>query len=366
MSPIRWNEPRFDEEELKEVSEVIQRSYVNEGPKTKELEDQLKNYLGVKHVILAANATAGLFLATKADSLIRGISDFEVIVPDLTMFATASAVNWAGGKPVIVDVESERFTIDVSKIEEKITKKTIAIMPVHILGREADMDELRRIAKKHNLSIIEDAAGALGSRNKESYLGTLGTVGVYSLQSNKIITSGQGAIIVTNNEKYYEIMRRLRDFGRFSNKEMIHQQEGYNLKFNDLAAALAIAQLKKIELRKSMLLRQYGLYKKDLEGVKEITFPSLRILEGEVPLWIDVIVEKRTDLIEFLMSKEIFPRECWPALHNNPPYEMQGNDALFPVSSFISRNVLWLPNGPGVKEEDIQQVCRVIRGFYNS
>lgn len=362
MTRINWNEPRFDENDLKEIKEVLDNAYVNEGPKTKQLEEEIKNYLGVKYVILTTNATAALFLAVKADSIIKGVKDFEVIVPDLTMFATATSVSWAGGKPVLVDVERERATIDVEKIEEKVNDKTIAIIPIHVLGRAADMDKIMQIASKYNLSIIEDAAGALGSKHKGKFLGTIGKVGCFSLQSNKIITCGQGGIIVTNNDKYYEVLRRLRDFGRFSNKEFVHQTEGYNLKFNDLSAALALAQFRKIEERKKMLINQFNHYKKELQNLEKIKFFPFG--EEEIPLWVDVVVKNREKLIEYLKSNEIYSRACWPALHMNPPYQYQGKNKDFPNSSFLSDNVLWLPNGPAINQEQMSYICGKIKNFY--
>jgi len=360
---INWNEPKFDEDELKEVKSVLDISYVNEGPKTKELEEILRNSLGVNYVLLTTNATAALFLAIKADALLKGKEEFEVIVPDLTMFATAVSVNWAGGKPILVDVKKEDGTLDVSKIEEKITDKTTAIIPVHILGRSVDMEKLNEVADKHELSIIEDAAGALGSMHNGKFLGTFGRAGCFSLQSNKIITSGQGGIIVTNDEKYYEMIRRLRDFGRLNNKEFVHQEIGYNLKFNDLAAALAVAQFKKLEVRKKMLLEQFEQYKKALELLPQIKFFEYN--EGEIPLWIDTLVERRDELTEFLKQNDIHSRECWPALHMNPPYEDQGTDESLPNSSFLSKNILWLPNGPAINSEQINLISEKIKEFYN-
>lgn len=360
---INWNEPIFGEEELKEVEDVIKTAYVNEGPKAKELEENIKKYLGVKYVILTTNATAALFLAIKADSLIKGKNNFEVIVPDMTMIATATAVDWAGGRAKLVDVDRENALIDLKKIEEKINDKTIAIIPVHILGRSADMNRLKKIADKYGLTVIEDAAGALGSKYKGRFLGTFGKVGCFSLQANKIITSGQGGIIVTDDEEYYELIRRLRDFGRISNKEFMHEKVGYNLKFNDLSAALALAQFKKINEKKDMLIKQRKLYEGLLNPVEKIEFFPLK--DGEIPLWIDVLVEDIERLIEFLKSFEIFPRRCWPSIHKNPPYKNQGEDNDYPNSSFISENCLWLPNGPAISEKDIIFICEKIREFYD-
>jgi len=164
MERINFNEPSFDKDDLEAVSEVIRTNFVNEGPKTKELEDKLKEIFGKKYIILTTSATAALFLAIKSEAIIRGITNFEVIIPNTTMFATAAAVEWAGGKPVLVDVEKKRGTIDVNKIKDKINKRTIVIIPVSIIGRSPEMDKLTEIAKQNNLAIIEDAAGSLGSR----------------------------------------------------------------------------------------------------------------------------------------------------------------------------------------------------------
>ena len=361
---IRWNEPSFGQEEKEIVNKVIDTAYVNEGPMTKELEELFKKYLNVKYVIFTTSATAALFLAVKADALMKGLKDFEVIVPDLTMIATATSVGWAGGKVVLADVEKNRATIDIDEIEKKITKKTSAIIPVHVLGRAVDMDKLCELAFKYNLTVIEDAAGALGSKDsKDRLLGTIGKIGCFSLQSNKIVTCGQGGVIVTNDDKYYEIIRRLRDFGRLSNKEFLHNIEGYNLKFNDLSAALALAQFKKLENKKNMLITQFEKYKNELSDIKEIVFPSVNI-KKEIPLWVDIIVNNRKELIDFLVSQKIYARECWPAVHQNPPYQSQGNDNDFPVSTFVASSYLWLPNGPAVTLGDISYICEKIKEFY--
>ena len=359
---INWNEPQFDEEDLENVSEVLKTAYVNEGPKTKELEEKFKKYLEVKHVIFTTNATAALFLAIKSDALIRGVKDFEVIVPDMTMFATATAVEWAGGRPILVDVEKDRMTINIEEIERKITPKTTAIIPVHILGRAADMDKLWNLAQRYNLTIIEDAAGALGSKYKGKYLGTIGKVGCFSLQSNKIITSGQGGVIVTNDDKYNEIIQRLRDFGRF-NKEFLHKIVGYNLKFNDLSASLVLGQFNKLEERKKLLIQQRNQYEQELLSVRKIKFPEFR--EGEIPLWIDMITEERDKLFDYLKSLEIYSRKCWPSLHKNPPYQNQGTDEDYQISTFISNNCLWLPNGQAITPEQINLICNKVKEFYS-
>lgn len=365
MPRINWNEPKFGEEEISAVAEVLRRGQVTEGPKSKELEDRLKEFLGIKHVILTTSGTAALFLAIKADSIIKKIRDFEVIVPDLTMIAVATSIKLAGGKPVFIDVEKERSTIDTEKIEEKINDKTIAIVPVHVFGRAAEMKKIIQIAVKHNLSVIEDAAEALGSKYNGKFLGTIGKVGCFSLQANKITSCAHGGFIVTDDDKYNEILRRLKDFGRFDKNEILHSIEGWNYKFNDILAAVALEQFKRINIRMKKLLEQRKLYMDSLIGVNEVSFPPVDLNSGEIPLYIDVLVKKREGLIKYLADLEIYPRECWPALHMNPPYQDQGSDVDFPVSSFLSRNTLWLPNGFNVSDMDIRKVCEKIKEFYN-
>jgi len=361
---INWNEPRFDQEDIDSVTEVLRNNYVNEGPKTKILEEELRKYLGVKYVTMTANCTASLFIAIKADALIKNVNDFDVIVPDMTMIASATAVGWAGGNVILVDVDKETGLINLNDLKSKITKKTTAIVVVDILGRSPNYDEIKKIASENNISIIEDAAGALGSKDGDKFLGTFGKVGCYSLQSNKIITCGQGGFVSTDDDKYHEAMRRIRDFGRFSNKEFIHEKEGYNLKFSDLAAALTLSQLKKIDSRKKLLLDQRKIYEKELSDIKQIHFVKMNDQKGEIPLWVDVHIENRQALVDYLKTNNIFARDCWPAVHRNPPYKHLGNDSNFPNASYLADNCLWLPNGPHLSEKDILFISEKIKAFY--
>ena len=361
---IRWNGPRFDEGDIRRVAEVLNDDYVSEGSITRELEDKLEDYLGVRHVVMTSNGTAALFLAFRATALIRRVKEYEIIVPDMTMIATASAVGWAGGTPVLADVESARWTLDVEDVKKKITPKTIALAPVHILGRSCDMRGLEAVAGGHDLAMIEDAAGALGSRGHSGHLGTLGDVGCYSLQSNKIITGGQGGFVATDDLRYFETMRRLKDFGRLDKGEFVHRTEGYNLKMGELSAALALGQFGKLDARRELLISQRKVYEHELRQVGELTFPEVKYSEGEVPLWVDVLAERRNELSGLLEERGIATRDCWPAIHRNPPYAGQFTDQDFPVASKVADEGLWLPNGPSISEEDIRRVCREVKGFY--
>ncbi len=361
---IRWNEPVFTGEEKKLVNEVLDSGYVSEGSFTKELEKQLQKYFSVKHAILTTSGTAALFLGIKADQMIRGLKDYEILVPDLTFIATANAIKWAGANPVLVDIEKNRFCISPKEIEKKITLKTKSILPMSFLGRSWDVNELNRIVKENNLTIIEDAAAALGSKTNQGHLGCFGKVGCYSLQSNKIISCGQGGIVVTNDDEYFEMIKRIKDQGRLYRGEEIYLTEGYNLKFNDILSAIVLAQFRNIEERKDRLINQRLMYEKELSEIPEISFPKINYEQGEVPSYVDILVKNRDKLKQHLELNEIFPRACWKPIHKNPPYQNQGNDSHFPNASLISNNCLWLPNGHAVSLEQIGYVCEKIKEFY--
>jgi perosamine synthetase len=364
MKKISWNEPKFGHAEVQAVARVLKSGFVTEGAVSHDLVGWVRAFLGVKHVILTTSGSAALFLAVKADQIIRELAEFEVLVPNLTFIASASSVEQAGGTPVLVDVEEDRFCIDVDKARKKITRKTRAIMPVHIMGRGCNMREIRKLAKDYNLIVIEDAANALGSRTVDGYLGTIGSMGCFSLQANKSITCGHGGFITTDNDAYFEVMTRLKNFGRYSNKEKLHQLAGFNFKFNDILASVVVEQAKRLPGRLEMLCKQRRKYESNLAGCRGIKLPAMRYKEGEVPLYVDVLADERDKLQGYLAKKSIGTRACWSPLHRNPPYQGQGNDLDFPVSCGISDSCLWLPNGNNVSLGVIDEICHQIRGFY--
>lgn len=361
---IGWYEPKFGEREKELVNSVLDSGYVSEGSLTKELERELKDFIGVKHVILMTSGTAALFLALKADQVIRGLDSYEVIIPDFTCIATASAVRLAGATPVLVDIDRTRHTINVEDVKRKITDKTRAIIPVQVLGRTSDMNKLEKIAIEKDLTIIEDASGALSSSYYGEHLGTFGKVGTFSLQANKIISCGQGGFIVTNDDSYNEIIRRIKDQGRLEKSEFVYPIEGYNFKFNDILAAVALGQMEEIEKRRLNLINQRGIYEKELRGVEEVLLPKIMYGMGEVPSWVDAVVERRDELAEYLSENEIATRRGgWPPVHRNGAYPASDED--FPIASYVSDHGLWLPNGPKINPEQINRVCKKIKEFYS-
>ena len=354
---LTWWQPNFTEEDAKAVFDVVKSGFINEGEICKNLCDFVKNYTGVKHVITAPNGTLSLYLALK--SLGIGNGD-EVIIPALTFIATASAVVMTGAEPVFTDVSSEDCNILCEQIEPLITKKTKAIIPVHINGRKADLEQINKIAKENGLYVIEDAAEALGSKYNENFLGTISDVGIISLAPTKIITSGQGGLILTNNERIAENITKLKDHGRLSREWNHHPEIGYNFKFNDILAALALSQIKTLHSRIEKAVSDYNHYIKGLEKYKNVSFFKTNIESGMVPLWVDIVFNgNRGYLIEYMKQKNIILRPFWPVITKQKPYE-KFKSAKIINADYISKHGLWLPSGLDKTNTDIS---RVIEGF---
>lgn len=361
---ICWWMPQTGTKEERElVKQVFDNNYVNEGDFTSEFENKIAKLVDAKYAVAVTSCTAGMFLALKGLGI--GSGD-EVIVPDITFIATINAVDMTGANPVLVDINSHDFTINIGAIEKAITPKTKAIMPVHVTGRGADMESILSIAKKHNLVIVEDAAEALASKYKNKYLGTYGDAGCFSFSPNKTVTTGQGGVIVTNNEKLYATLRMLKDQGRpekGSGGDDIHYIRGYNFKFTNLQAAVGLGQLNYFKARVKHMREIYQLYEKELRNVKELSIFPCDINNGAIPQWTDVIAERRDELVEYLKNRDIDSRKYWIPIHQQVPYKLPDNE--FPNSTHLSRQALWLPSAFTLSDDDIRLVCDLIKKFYS-
>lgn len=344
------------------VKEVLKSNYLNEGEFTAQFERKLAKLLGCKHAIAVTSGTAAMFLSLKALGV--GSGD-EVIVPDLTFIATANAVDLTGAKPVLVDIDPKNLTIDTVSLERAITKKTKAIIPVHVTGRGADMKVIMKIAKQHKLSVVEDAAEAFMSKHKGKYLGTWGDTGCFSLSPFKIIATGQGGIIVTNNTSLYKTLIMLKDQGRpvrGTGGDDIHHTVGYNFKFTNLQAAVGLGQLKKLRSRIQKIRNTYKLYKRHLKP-NTVNLFSFDASEGELPLWIDGWTDRRDELDKYLKTKNIECRRFWYPLHTQEPYQLP--DQKFTHSTTMSSRSIWLPSAFTLSDKDILRVCKEINLFFH-
>ncbi len=363
MSNIPLAKPYFDSDEYSKVKEVLDSGWVSQGPMVKEFEENVADYLSVKYAIAVTNCTAALHLALLSIGIKKGD---EVLVADFTFPATGHSVLYCGARPVFVDVKLNTYNIDAELIEEKITDKTKAIIPVHTFGQPAEMDKIIKIARNHNLKVIEDAACAFGAKYNNKYAGTIGDVGCFSFHARKGITTGEGGMAVTNDEKLAEKMRHLSVFGMTSAWEREKSSKfivpefteiGYNYKMSDITAAVGVAQLKKLDkiVEKKITLANY--WNDKLNEIELIEAPYISKNVKHVYQSYVSLVDKRINrdkIIEKLMKKEIQTQIGTYASHIQPVYNSADK---CPNSFDIFRRSLALPMYFTLKEEEIDLVA---------
>lgn len=358
-STIKWWTPRIGDEEKKLINKVLDSNFPNEGEFATLFEQKICKLLGCKYAVAVTSGTAAMFLSLKALDI--GPGD-EVIVPDMTFIATANAVDMCGAKPVLVDIDPKTMNVDPDATSRAITKKTRAIIPVHVTGRGADMEAIMEIASDHNLEVIEDAAEALMSRHKGKYLGRFGKTGCFSFSPNKVITTGQGGMIVTDDNELHIKLRALKDQGRptrGTGGDDIHFSIGYNFKFTDLQAAVGLGQLTYLELRLTKMKKINHLYAENLNGLDGISL--FNFSPEEVPQWTDAIIERRDDLDKYLRANGMECRRYWFPIHTQAPYRLP--DDNFPNSTKLSPKAIWLPSTFTLSDKDIETVCEKIKIF---
>jgi perosamine synthetase len=356
--------PYVGKEEVENLKKVIDTKWLTEGAFSEKFVNLIKDFTGAKHVLLANNGTLGLFLSLL--SLGVGPGD-EVIVPDFTFIASASSVVFTGAKPVFVDVKKEDLNIDPDQIESKITSRTKAIMPVHIYGQAADMEPILKIAKKYNLKVIEDAAQGFGVYYKGRHTGTIGDIGVISFFADKTITMGEGAVVLTNDDKIFEKARLIRNQGRPSSGTFIHPALGMNFRVTDLQCAVGVAQIRKFDEIKKLKIAHYQLYKRELSSVKQIKFLQEMEYSNFVPFRANILVQRKKELINYLERHGIQTREFFYPLHRQPCFSyLKYKKDEFPVSNFAFAHGLSLPVFCDLRDEEILYICSKIKEFYGN
>lgn len=360
MKRINQIEPWIGEEEKNAVVEYLNSGgWLTEFKRTRNFEQMIANYVGSKYASVVSNGTVSLAIALMA----LGIkNDDEVIVPDFTMIASANAVILAGAKPVLVDINCTNLCLDLDIAEETITERTKVIMYVSLNGRCSDMEEVVAFANSNDLFIIEDAAQSLGSRYRGKHLGTFGEVGSFSFSYPKIITTGQGGALVTDDEELYHRALLLKDFGRPQSGVDYHTVIGYNFKFTDVGAVIGIEQMKKLDWRVKRKKEMYRLYHDLLQNIPQIELLDTN-LQDTTPWFFDILVkEGRAKLASFLKRKGIGTRPFYPSIHTQPPYSHVKGD--FKNSEYVSQRGLWLPSSSFLTNEDIDRVCSEIREYF--
>lgn len=363
-------EPTFVENELKYVTDCLKTNWISsKGKYIEKFEKIFSKFCNAKYGISCCNGTTALHLALETLGIGKGD---EVIIPTFTMIATCNAVIYAGAKPVLVDSEPETWNIDVSKIEEKITKKTKAIMPVHTYGHTVDMDPLLDIAQDHDLFIVEDAAEAHGAEYKNKRTGSLGDIGCFSFYANKIITTGEGGMITTNNEEFAERASSLRNHA-FGKPRFLHKELGFNYRMTNIQAAIGLAQMEKADTLVNSRIKNAQLYNSLLRDVKGITIPPKKDWAKNVYWMYGILVENEfgidaSTLREELMKKGIETRSFFIPMHKQPVYKK--NDERFPntsgeypVSEQLAKKGFYLPSSSHLTKEQIVTIVEAIKSL---
>lgn len=354
MANISQMEPWLGVEEREAVSRYMEAGgWLTEFTKTAEFEKALADYVGAKHAVVVSNGTVSLTIALMAMGI--GPGD-EVIVPDFTMLASASSVVLAGAVPVFVDVRRDHLCLDLDKAAAAITAKTRAIMLVTLNGRSPDMDRAAALCRDRNILLLEDAAQSLGSRYKGRHLGTIGAIGSFSFSAPKIITTGQGGALVTDDDALADRIRKIKDFGRRRAGEDFYETMGFNFKFTDLQAVIGIEQMKKLPWRVERKKEIFRLYRDQLEGVPGVTLPDTD-LENVTPWFIDALVSNPQQMRQHLAAEGIGSRPVYPALHSQPAFAQAGS---FPEAEHIAAHGLWLPSSSFLTDDDVRRVCGAI------
>ena len=353
MIPIA--KPLIGKEEGSAILEVIASGQLVQGPKVREFEEQFARLCGVEHAVATSSGTAALHLAVLA----HGIgSSHEIITSPFSFIASANCALYVGARPVFADIELDFFTIDPANIEERITPRTRAIIPVHLYGQSCDMDAIVEIAQKHRLAIIEDACQAHGATYKGRSVGSFGT-GCYSLYATKNITTIEGGMIVTNDPQIAERARLLRNQG--SPRTYEHVMPGYNMRMTDVSAAIGLVQIKNLKKWNSIRQENAAYLTANLSKVRGVETPKVREHAGHVFHQYTIRIPDRDNSAPKLREKGVGVGIYYPTpIHRQPLYQQMGYADSLPIAEAASREVLSLPVHPAVTQADLERIVEAV------
>jgi len=354
----------------KEIDEAVKRVLESTvfigGKEVEEFEKEVAEFCGVKYAIGVNSGTDALFLSLRALGI--GPGD-EVITTPFTFIATAGVIANCGAKPVFVDIDPEIFNIDPSKIEKAITKKTKAILPVHLFGQMADMDRIMRIAKKHKLYVVEDAAQAMGAKYKGKKAGAMGDCGCFSFFPSKNLGAyGDGGIIITNNEKLAEKIRLLKNHGSSPKEKYLNLIVGTNSRLDAIQAAILIVKLKYLAKWSRERAKKASCYNEKLKRVGDIVTPVTVSGRNHIFHQYTIRTKSRDELQKHLKKKEILAMIYYPlSLHLQPAFrDLEYREGDFPESEKAAKEVLSLPIYPELKKEEQGLIIKKIKEFYEN
>ena len=356
--------PSLGERELQYVSECILTGWISsQGRFVREFEERFAAFAGTRHAVSTSNGTVALHLALVALGV--GPGD-EVIVPTLSFIATANAVRYVGATPVFVDSEWESWNLDPEAVEAAVTPRTRAVIPVHLYGHPAAMDPILATARRHGLAVVEDAAEAHGARYRGRIVGGLGDVAAFSFYGNKIVTTGEGGMLTTDDDALAERMRILRDHGMSPERRYHHPVLGFNYRLTNLQAAVGVAQMEKVEEILAHKRRIAALYAEGLREVDGLLLPPQAEWAESVYWLYSVRVEgerfgrTRDEVMEALRERGVETRPLFLPIHRQPIYD---TGQRLPVAETLSATGLSLPSSVGLRDDDVSRVVDSVRGL---
>lgn len=356
-------EPHLDAHDREHLLSAFDSGWISsQGPYLARFESEFAQFTGTAHALATCNGTAALHLALLALGVQPGD---EVVVPTFTYVATANAVHYCGATPVFVDCDLDTWNIDVDAVSSAITKRTVGILPVHLYGQPCDMRALRTLATRHKLWIVEDAAEAHGATVDEEKVGSLGTIGSFSLYGNKIITTGEGGVVTTNDAELARKMALYRGQGMDPNRRYWFPTIGFNYRMTNLAAALGVSQLAKITELIAAHARVDGWYRDALRGCDALAWQAERPGTTSVH-WLASVrflpaenrAALRDELMARLASDGIDTRPFFHPMHTLPPYSSR---ASFPIADRIATSGLNLPSSPHLTRDDVEHIAARLR-----
>ena len=370
-------EPWISDEDKKIVEKTLTQSMLTLGPQLEKFENDFCKYSKAKYAVAVSNCTAALHLSLMALGIKK---DDEVIIPDLTFVADANAILACNAKPVIVDINKENFFLSISNIKKNITKKTKAIIPVHIYGQVCNIEDILDVAKDNNLKVIEDCAHAVGTFHKSKHVGTLGNTGCFSFYPTKNITTAEGGMVITNSEKIAEKVRQLRNHGMTKSLKSRYSSEypwifdikqpGYNYRLDEIRAALGITQLKRIKKINELRKKASSYYNKNLQNIPGIILPDMVNDKTHSYHLYTIRVTKpyklsRNQLFKKLKDNGIRTTVYWMPIHKYTAYRKFVKTSNILNTTKIYDEILALPLFPNISKKHQDAVIKVIKSVKN-
>jgi len=356
--------PDLDEADVYTVLEVFKSGRLALGPKAQEFEEKMAEYIGVKYAVAVSSGTSALHILIRALGV--GPGD-EVVVPSFTFASTVNVALYEKAKPVFVDIEPETYNLDPNDLQNKITKKTKAVLVVDVFGHPAEWDEILKVAERYNLKIIDDSCEALGAEYKGRKIGQFGDAACFAFYPNKQITTGEGGIIVTNNSEIHTLARSLRNQGRDEMGAWLeHKRLGYNYRMDEMSAALGVSQLKKIE---TFLAKREKVARAYTERLNNLGFLRTQVIRPYVHMsWFIYVItlEKgldRDDVMKKMAERGIPTRGYFSPMHLQPyirdMFGFRGGE--LPVTEDIAKRTLALPFHNNLSEDEIDEVVEALK-----